>query len=116
MIITLLILTAVAVFTPQVLGGIRVKGVGTALGVAAVFVVLNLLIGWLLKGFLTLLALPLIWITLGLVGVVVTAGVNALMLKWTAGLIDSFEIDGWLPAFGMGLLFAFGAQLARFLN
>ncbi|MEO1085745.1 MAG: phage holin family protein [Acidobacteriota bacterium] len=116
MIATFLILTAVAVFTPQVLRGIRVKGIDTALGVAAVFVVLNLLIGWLLKGFFTLLALPLIWITFGLVGVLVTAGVNAIMLKWTASLIDSFDIDGWLPAFGMGLLFAFGAQLARILT
>ncbi|MEO1366027.1 MAG: phage holin family protein [Acidobacteriota bacterium] len=116
MIVTFLILTAVAVFTPQVLRGIRVQGVGTALGVAAVFVVLNLLIGWLLKGFFTLLALPLVWITFGLMNTVITAGVNALMLKWAAGLIDSFEIDGWLPAFGMGLLFAFGAQLARLLT
>ncbi|MEM1179121.1 MAG: phage holin family protein [Acidobacteriota bacterium] len=116
MIATVLVLTAVAVFTPQLLKGIRVKDISTALVVAALFVVLNLLIGWLLKGLLSLFVWPLVWLTFGLASILVTSTVNAVLLKVTANLIEPFDIDGWLPAFGMGFLFALGGQVAKILT
>ena len=116
MIPTLIVLTAVALITPQVLPGIKVKGIATALLIAVVFTLLNLLIGWLLHFVFNLLALPLVLLTLGLFSIVVTAFVNALLLKLTDSLLDNFEIKGWWPALGMGLLFAVGAQLARMLT
>lgn len=116
MIATILVLTAVALFTPQWLKGVRVKGISSALVVAAVFVVFNVLVGWLLHGLLSLFAWPLVWLTFGLFSVVVTSIVNAILLKLTASVVDSFDVDGWLPALGMGFFFAIGAQLARLLT
>lgn len=116
MVATLIVLTAVALITPQILPGVKVKGIGSALLVAVVFALLNLLLGWLLHLVFSLLALPLVLLTLGLFSIVVTAFVNALLLKLTDALLDSFEIKGWWPAIGMGLLFALGAQLAKVLS
>ena len=54
------------------------------------------LVNWLLKPIATLLALPLIILTLG----IALFFVNLLMLALTAWLVPGFDIDGFWPAVG----------------
>ena len=54
------------------------------------------LVNWLIKPIATLLALPLIILTLG----IALFFVNLLMLALTAWLVSGFDIDGFWPAVG----------------
>ena len=116
MIAKFVVLTVLAFVTPQILPGVRVRGWGTAAAVALLFGLLNLLIGWLLSILLTVLSLPLLLITFGLFAIVVTTVVNAILLRLTDRLLDSFELPGWGAAFGMGFLFALGATVAEWIT
>jgi len=68
------------------LPGIRIENYGTAVIVAVVYSIINLLLGWVL----VFLSLPLILITFGLFNFVI----NAFMLWITDKMIDGFEIQG----------------------
>ena len=80
-------LLSVAVFVvAQLLPKIYLKSYGTAVIVALVYSVISFLFGWIF----TLLALPLILLTLGLFKFVI----NAFLLWLTDQLIGDFEIRG----------------------
>ena len=111
-----LVLTVIAFLAPQILPGVKVRGIQAAALVAFSFAVLNLLFGWLLTGALTLLSLPLVVVTLGLFVVVITTVVNGLLLKLADKLLDSFELDGWMSAFAMGFLFGLGSWITGLLT
>ena len=84
MIINILILSAAVFLVSRILPGVRIKGYLTAVAVAIVYSFINFFIGW----FLTLLSLPLIIITFGLFKLVL----NAFMLWITDRMIEDFEI------------------------
>jgi len=83
---------SVAVFlVAKFLPGIRIKNFMTAVIVAIVYSVINLLVGWLL----VLLTLPFIIITFGLFKLVINAG-----LLWaTDQMIEDFEIKDFFTTF-----------------
>ena len=110
-----LVLTVVAFVAPQVVPGVKVKGFGSAALIALVFAVLNILVGWLLRWALAAISLPFVLLTFGLFLFVITVVVNAILLRLTDALLDSFELKGWMPAFGMGLLFAIGGKVAAMI-
>ncbi len=85
---SILLLAGAVFIVANVMPGIKIKNLWTTLLVAAVYSLINLLVGWLLH----FLALPLIVITFGLFNFVV----NAAMLWLTDHLIDDFEIKGLL--------------------
>ena len=111
LLVKFIVFTLIALISPHVFPGIKVKGFGAAAAVALVFGLLNLLIGWLLIAMLSFITLPLIWITLGLFKIVVTTVINALLLKMTDALLEPFELAGWVPALLMGFLFALGGLI-----
>ena len=77
--------------TSAVLPGFHVNGVGGALRVAALFGLLNWLLGWLIFG-----ALGVVTLGLGFRLVFVTRTiVNAIVLKITDALSSSLSIDGF---------------------
>lgn len=85
-----LLLLALAIFAvAKLLPAIEVRGFGTALAVAAVYSIINLLLGWLL----VLVTLPLIFLTFGLFKLVI----NAFLLWVTDKLLPGFHIRnfGW---------------------
>ncbi len=87
MIIWNLFLLSAAVFmVSSFLPGIRIENYGTAVIVAVVYSIINLLLGWVL----VFLSFPLILITFGLFNFVI----NAFMLWITDKMIDGFEIQG----------------------
>lgn len=90
-----LLLLGVAIFiVAQILPDIKCKSFGTAIFVAFVLSVINILIGWLLR----ILAFPLTVLTLGLFNFVIFA-----ILLWiTDKMVEDFEIKG----FGTTLLAA----------
>ena len=110
MILALLIYTAIAAFSPQLIPGIRVRGWGAAFGVALVFGILNFLIGWLILLVFKAITLPFLLIT-GF-SFILQVVVNALLLKVTDAILEPFEMRGWQEAFIMALLFAIGGLIA----
>ena len=80
----LVILSFVIVIIAEIVPGIRLKGFGTAIAVAVVYSLVNVVLGTVLK----FLSLPLIFLTMGLFLLII----NTLMLWLTNLLIDDFEI------------------------
>jgi len=113
LLIKFVIFTAIAAISPQLIPGIKVKGLGAAASVALVFGILNLLFGWVLGFLVKAISLPLACLTFGIFWLLVPMLVNAILLKVTDLLLEAFELEGWWPALGMGLLFALGGLLAR---
>lgn len=86
------LILAVSVWvTAYVLPGVRVKSFGGAIWVAAIFGVLNALLGWL---FFTLFAVATLGVAL-LLGFLTRLVINAILLSITARVSDVFEIDGF---------------------
>jgi len=82
--------------TANLLSGFHVKSFGSALFVAAIFGVLNLLLGWLLYGVFAVLSLGIAV----LLSFITRWIINAILLKLTDALTDSLKIDsfGWALA------------------
>ena len=94
-----LLLLSVAIFiVAQLIPNIKIKNFGTAVIVAIVYSVINILFGWLLG----LIALPLMIITFGLFKFVI----NAFLLWITDMLVDDFEVKGIGPTLLAALLIA----------
>ena len=86
-----LVLAIAVAVTAAVMPGIEIDdGVGTVLGIAAVFGLVNVLLGTIVR----FLALPLMVITLGLISLVI----NGFMFLVTDWILDDLDIDGFLPA------------------
>jgi len=94
-----LLLLSVAIFiVAQVMPNIRIKNFGTAIIVAIVFSIINILVGWLL----VLISFPLMIITFGLFKFVI----NAFLLWITNILVDDFEVKGAVPTLIAAFLIA----------
>lgn len=115
MLIKFLIFTAIAAVSPQILPGVKIKGMGAAAAVALIFGLLNLFFGWLLGLAAKVVSLPLACLTFGLFWLLIPTIVNAVLLRITDAFLDPFELDGWWPALGMGLLFGLGSLVANAL-
>ena len=82
--------------TAELLPGFKVKSLGSAFGVAAIYGILNVLVGWLLWSVFAIatlgLALVLAFVTRWIV--------NAILLTITDSISDALEIDsfGWAIA------------------
>lgn len=89
--LTWLILSVAVWLAAVVLPGLRIRGFGTAIGVAAVFGVLNFALGWLFWTVFTIgtlgLALVLAFITRWII--------DAILLIITDKLVDGFRVDGF---------------------
>ena len=89
--------------------GVKVDGFGPALGVAALFSLLNFLFGWIvfiLIGIGTLgIGFILFFVTIWIV--------NAIMLSVTDAMLDSFEIDGFGWALGASFLISVFAAIGQ---
>ena len=95
----------------KILPGVRIRKTQTALLVAAVFTVLNLLLGWLVKFLVAVALLPAAILTLGLAYLFFGLVVNSVLLYVTDKLIDDFEIRGLGPLFGTAALISFAGWL-----
>ncbi len=82
-----MLLLGFAIFViAQSLPGIRLKGFGTAIIVAVVYSLIDVILGSILK----FLSIPFIFLTLGLFLLLI----NTFLLWLTDQLLEDFEIDG----------------------
>jgi putative membrane protein len=86
-----LVLSVAVWVTAMVLPGFHVKSFRSAIIVAALFGVLNFLLGWLLFAVFTVLTLGLAW----LLAFITRWIINAILLKLTDRLTDHLRIDGF---------------------
>jgi putative membrane protein len=108
-----LVLTLAVWLTAAVLPGFHVKSLGSALLVAAIFGVLNFLLGWLFFVVFTIATLGLAW----LFAFITRWIINAILLKLTDALTDHLTIDSFGWALGGALMMSaigtFGEWLVR---
>ena len=93
-----ILVTALAVYVAAlILPGVQLKAdAKTVIIVALVLGLFNAIV----KPILILLTIPITIVTLGLFLLII----NALIVKWTAGLVDGFKVDGWLTAILFGII------------
>jgi putative membrane protein len=108
-----LVLTLAVWLTAAVLPGFHVKSLGSALLVAAIFGVLNFLLGWLFFVVFTIATLGLAW----LFAFITRWIINAILLKLTDAVTDHLTIDSFGWALGGALMMSaigtFGEWLVR---
>ena len=85
--IRLLVSALAAMLTAYLLPGVKLDGFITALVLALVLAILNLLV----KPVLIILTLPVTVVTLGLFLLVI----NAIIILFAANLVDGFKVDGF---------------------
>jgi len=100
LILSWLILSVAVWVTAAVLPGFHVKSFGSALLVAAIFGVLNFLLGWLLFALLTVVTLGIAW----LLAFITRWIINAILLMLTDRLTDHLKVDGFGWALGGALM------------
>jgi putative membrane protein len=86
--------------TAQVLPGFHVKSLGSAFGVAAIFGVLNFLLGWL---FFVVFAVGTLGVAV-LLAFITRVIINAILLKITDAVSDALKIDSFGWALGGALM------------
>ena len=96
MLYTLLINSLTVFFGAYLLKGIEVKNYLTAIGVAIVLAIVNVLI----KPIIVVLTIPLTIITLGLFILVI----NAWMLMLTGKIVEGFKVHSFFSALFLGLI------------
>jgi putative membrane protein len=91
LLISWLILSVAVWATAAVLPGFRIKNFKSAIIVAALFGLLNFLLGWLLFAVFTVATLGLAW----LFGFLTRWVINTLLLMLTDAMTDHLKIDGF---------------------
>jgi len=109
--ISWLVLSFAVWVTARILPGFHVRSFGSAIWVAAIFGVLNALLGWLLFAIFTIVTLGLAW----LFAFITLWVINAILLKLTASFIQSFKIDHFGWALGGALMISVVGAATRWL-
>jgi putative membrane protein len=111
LILSWLILSVAVWLTAAVLPGFHVKNFGSAVLVAAIFGVLNFLLGWLLFALFTVVTLGIAW----LLAFVTRWIINAILLVLTDKLTDHLHIDSFGWALGGALMMSVLGTLGEWL-
>jgi len=106
MLLHMAVLTLTVLALSRIFSSVKIKSVASAVVVAIVFSVLNVLLGWLIR---VALFVPAI-LTLGILFLFVPFIVNAVLLWLTDKLLGSFEIET------TGALFAASFALAAWVG
>ena len=111
LLISWMILSVAVWATAAVLPGFHVKDFKSALLVAALFGLLNFLLGWLLFAILTVVTLGLAW----LLAFITRWIINALLLKLTDRLTNHLSIDSFGWALGGALMISVVATVLQWV-
>jgi putative membrane protein len=111
LILSWLILSLAVWVTDAVLPGFHIKNAKSALLVAAIFGVLNFLLGWLLFAFFTVATLGIAW----LLAFITRWIINAILLVITDKLTDHLKIDGFGWALGGALMMSLIGTLGEWV-
>jgi len=111
LIVSWLILSFAVWVTDAVLPGFHVKSPKSAFLVAAIFGLLNLVIGWLLFAVFAVATLGIAW----LLAFITRWIVNAILLVITDKLTDHLKIDGFGWALGGALVMSLAGTLGEWV-
>ena len=111
LILSWLILTLAVWVTSAILPGFHVKSPKSALLVAAIFGVLNFLLGWLLFAIFSVATLGIAW----LLAFITRWIINAILLVITDKLTDHLKIDSFGWALGGALVMSLVGTLGEWL-
>lgn len=112
LILSWLVLSIAVWVTAAVLPGVHIKGVGSAIVVAALFGVLNFFLGWL---FFAVFAIATLGIAV-LLAFITRWIINAILLSIVDKLAsDRFKIDGFGWALGAALMMSLVGSLTEWL-
>jgi len=111
LILSWLILSLAIWVTAAVLPGFHIKGPKSALLVAAIFGVLNFLLGWLLFAIFTVATLGIAW----LLAFITRWIINAILLVIVDKLTDHLKIDGFRWALGGALVMSLVGTLGEWV-
>jgi len=111
LILSWLILTFAVWLTAMVLPGAHVKSFVDAIVVAAIFGVLNFLLGWLFFAVFTIATLGIAW----LLAFITRWIINAIILKITDALTDRLTVDSFGWALGAALMMSAVGTLGEWL-
>lgn len=103
----LLFNTIAALVASYLLSGVHIDSIVTAVVVALVLALLNTFI----KPLLIILTIPITIVTLGLFLIVI----NVLIIKWTASLVNGFDVDNWLWALLFSLVISIVSSILESL-
>ena len=106
-----LVLAAAVWLTATLLAGVQIKNFSSAIFVAAVFGLLNFFLGWLFMFVFGIVTLGIAW----LLSFVTRWFVDAILLKMTDGVIESFEIENFGTALLASLLMSGFGTLGQWL-
>jgi putative membrane protein len=106
-----LILSLAVWVTAVVLPGFHVRSFGSAIVVAAIFGILNFLLGWLFFAVFTIATLGLAW----LFAFITRWIINAILLVITDKLSDGLTIDGFRWALGGALMMSVLGTVGEFI-
>jgi len=111
LILSWLILTLAVWVTSAILPGFHVKSPKSALLVAAIFGVLNFLLGWVLFAIFSVATLGIAW----LLAFITRWIINAILLVLTDKLTDHLKIDSFGWALGGALVMSLVGTLGEWL-
>lgn len=111
LLISWLIMTLAVWATAALLPGFHLKSAKSAILVAAIFGILNFLLGWLLFAIFTVFTLGLAW----LLAFITRWIINAILLKLTDALTDHLKIDGFGWALVGALVISVVSSLGHWL-
>src|SRR5688572_6395107 len=111
LILSWLILSFAVWVTSAVLPGFRVKSPSSALLIAAIFGVLNFLLGWLLFTVFAVATLGIAW----LLAFITRWIINAILLVITDKLTDHLKIDGFGWALGGALVMSLVGTIGEWM-
>ena len=111
LILSWLILTLAVWVTSAILPGFHVRSPKSALLVAAIFGVLNFLLGWLLFAIFSVATLGIAW----LLAFITRWIINAILLVLTDKLTDHLKIDSFGWALGGALVMSLVGTLGEWL-
>ncbi|HEY8518516.1 MAG TPA: phage holin family protein [Gammaproteobacteria bacterium] len=106
-----LVLSVAVWLTSAILPGFHVKSFVSAILVAAIFGVLNFLLGWLLFAVFTVVTLGIAY----LLAFITRWIINAILLMLTDKLTDHLHVDGFGWALGGALLMSLLGTLGEWL-
>jgi putative membrane protein len=111
LILSWLILTFAVWVTATVLPGFHVKNASSALVVAAIFGILNFLLGWLFFAVFTIATLGIAY----LLAFITRWIINAILLKITDALTDRLTVDSFGWALGGALMMSVIGTIGEWL-
>ena len=111
LLLTWLIMAVAVWMAAYLLPGVKVKSFGSAFWVAAVFGVLNALLGWLFFTVFAIATLGLAW----LLAFVTRWIIDAILLSITASVTDALEVDSFKSALLAALVMSVVGTLGQWL-